>query len=93
VQAARVPAAALGSERVLNFPGLCVTPGEMLDSLERIGGAAARARVRCELDERVARVVCSWPGALDATRALRLGFVADAGIDSVVGEYASERRG
>jgi nucleoside-diphosphate-sugar epimerase len=93
VQAARVPAAALGSERVLNFPGLCVTPGEMLDSLERIGGAAARARVRCELDERVARVVCSWPGALDATRALRLGFVADAGIDSVIGEYASERRG
>ena len=92
VHAARVPPEVLGSDRTLNLPGLCVTTGEMLDSLERIGGAAARGRVRYERDARVARVVCSWPGALDASRALRLGFIADRDVDSVVQQYASERR-
>ena len=87
-----MPPEVLGSDRTLNLPGLCVTTGEMLDSLERIGGAAARRRVRCDLDARVARVVCSWPGALDASRALRLGFIADRDVDSVVQQYASERR-
>jgi nucleoside-diphosphate-sugar epimerase len=89
VHAARVPAPSLGSERSLNLPGLSVTPGEMLDSLERLAGASARARVRVEIDERVSRVVCSWPGALDATRARRLGFIADGHVDDILREYVS----
>ena len=93
VQAARVPAAALERLRVLNLPGLSVTVGEMLDSLERLGGAAARARVRIEIDERVARVVCTWPGALDASRAVHLGFIADRDVDELVRLYMSEQRG
>jgi D-erythronate 2-dehydrogenase len=92
IHAARVPAPALGGQRSLNLPGLSVTPGEMLESLARVAGQAARARVRYEPDERVAGVVCSWPGALDATRALSLGFVADSNLDAVVEQYASERR-
>ena len=93
LHAARVPAAALEGQRVLNLPGLSVTPGEMLDSLGRLGGSEARARVRVEIDERVAHVVCTWPGALDASRAIRLGFMADRNIDELVGEYISEQRG
>ncbi len=88
--AAGISSAELDGERVLNFPGLRVTPGQMLDSLERLAGPAARARVRCEPDDRVARIVASWPGALDATRALRLGFTADRHVDDVVREYMSE---
>jgi D-erythronate 2-dehydrogenase len=88
--AAGMSGAELTGERVLNFPGLRVTPGQMLDSLERLAGPAVRALVCCEPDERVARVVASWPGALDATRALRLGFNADRHVDSVVQEYMSE---
>ena len=93
LHAARVPAAALEGQRVLNLPGLSVTPGEMLDSLRRLGGSEAHARVRVEIDERVAHVVCTWPGALDASRAIRLGFMADRNIDELVGEYISEQRG
>jgi D-erythronate 2-dehydrogenase len=93
VHAARVPAAALAGRRVLNLPGLSVTPGELLDSLERLGGAEARARVRPEIEEGVARVVCTWPGALDASRAIRLGFIADGNVDELVGQYMSEQRG
>jgi len=90
VRAAGVPAARLGSDRALNLPGLSVTAGEMLASLERIGGAAARARVRLERDERVARAMCGWPAALDASRALSLGFTADTGIDAIVRQYVDE---
>jgi nucleoside-diphosphate-sugar epimerase len=93
VHAARVPAAALEGRRVLNLPGLSVTAGEMLESLERLGGADARARVRPEIEDRVARVVCTWPGALDASRAIRLGFIGDGGIDALVGQYIAEQRG
>ena len=87
VHAARLATAVLDGRRTLNLPGLCVTPSEMLASLERLGGAAARARVRCEADQRIVRIVCSWPGALDASRPLRLGFVADRDIDSVVRQF------
>jgi D-erythronate 2-dehydrogenase len=93
VHAARVPAPALEGRRVLNLPGLSVTVGDMLDSLQRLGGAEARARVRPGIDERVAQVVCTWPGALDASRALRLGFIGDDGVDELVGQYMSEQRG
>jgi nucleoside-diphosphate-sugar epimerase len=91
VHAARIATPSLGLHRALNLPGLTVTAGEMLASLERIGGPAARARVRVERDERVARAVLGWPGALDASRALRLGFVADRDVDAVVRQYVEEQ--
>jgi nucleoside-diphosphate-sugar epimerase len=91
VHAARVPTAALGTERALNLPGLSVTAGEMLASLERVGGAAARARVRVEREERVARAMCGWPAALDASRALSLGFSADRDVDAIVRQHVVDR--
>ena len=57
VHAGRVSAASLGGRRTVNLPGLSVTPGEMLDSLERLAGHAVRARVRVEVDPRTARIV------------------------------------
>jgi nucleoside-diphosphate-sugar epimerase len=90
VYAGRIATATLGSERALNLPGLSVTAGEMLESLARIGGAAARAHVTVERDERVARAMCGWPAALDARRALALGFTADRDIDSIVRQYVDE---
>ena len=86
-----MPASALEGDRGVNLPGLCVTPAEMLASLERAAGAAARARVRCEIDPRVAQVVSTWPGALDDRRARRLGFSADRDIDGVIRQYMDER--
>jgi D-erythronate 2-dehydrogenase len=88
--AARIDTARLGMRRMLNLPGLRVTAGEMLDSLERVGGAAARARVRVERDERVARAMLGWPGALDDSRAVLLGFVRDTGIDAIVRQHLAE---
>ena len=87
VYAGRIPAAALEGRRTLNLPGLSVTPAEMLDALERLAGPEARARVRYELDPACARVVCSWPGALDVSRAVRLGCAAETDIDGIVRNF------
>jgi nucleoside-diphosphate-sugar epimerase len=87
VHAGRVPAADLGARRTVNLPGLSVTPGAMLDSLERIAGSAVRARVRVEVDPRTARIVGTWPGAFDISRALALGFTADRDIDDVILQF------
>ena len=87
VHAARVPGEALGPWRTVNLPGLTVTPAEMLDSLERLAGPDARARVRVEIDDRIARLMTAWPGAFDLTRPLALGFTGDAHVDDVVAQY------
>jgi nucleoside-diphosphate-sugar epimerase len=87
VHAARIAVSALEGRPALNLPGLCVTPGQMLDSLERLAGADTRARVRCEIDPRVEPIVCSWPGAFDISGALRLGFSVDRDMDSIVRQY------
>jgi nucleoside-diphosphate-sugar epimerase len=92
IHAARVPASALDGRLAVNLPGLCVTPAQMLASLERIGGSGARAHVRCEIDPHVARVVSTWPGALDDGRARQLGFSADEDCDEVVRQYADRAR-
>lgn len=87
LHAARLPPDALGERRALTLPGLTTTPAEMLASLERHGGAAARALVRCEIDADVTRVVGSWPGAFDVTRARALGFAGDEDIDAIVAAF------
>jgi len=91
VHAARVDTAALGTQRAINLPGLRVTAGGMLDSLERVCGPEARARVRVERDERVARAMCGWPAALDDRRAIGLGFVRDPDVDAIVRQYVQEQ--
>jgi nucleoside-diphosphate-sugar epimerase len=85
--ASALSADALQGRRTLNLPGLCVTAAEMLASLERLGGAAARARVTCVEERRVMDIVCSWPGEFDVRRTLSLGFIADKDFDSVVRQY------
>ena len=90
LHASRVPAAALEGIVAVNLPGLCVTPAEMLASLERAAGPAVRARVRCAIDPPVAKVVATWPGALDDRRARGLGFIADRDIDAVIRQYMDQ---
>ncbi|KAA2213981.1 D-erythronate dehydrogenase [Teichococcus oryzae] len=90
VHALTVEGQALGINRVLNLPGICVTVGEMLDSLERVGGAAPRALVSQQAEQRIIDIVCSWPGNFDVSRPLALGFTRDGDFDSVVRQYKDE---
>jgi nucleoside-diphosphate-sugar epimerase len=92
VHAGSMDTAKLGDNRALNLPGISVSAGELLESLDRVAGPEVRARVRVDRDERVASAMCGWPAALDATRALSLGFTADASVDGIVREYVEDLR-
>ena len=90
VHALAVPGEHIGGWRVLNLPGICVTVGQMLESLERVGGPAPRALVTEEPEQRVIDIVCSWPGDFEVSRPLALGFTRDGDFDAVVQQYKDE---
>ena len=79
------------SAYIADLPGITATPAEMLDSLERLVGAEARARVALTRDARVEAIVCSWPGAFDVTRACALGFDADTDFDAILTQFLADR--
>lgn len=89
-QALVIDVTRLGAWRVMNLPGISVTVGTMLDSLERVGGAEARALVTDVPDERVAAIVTSWPGDFDVARMETLGFERDRDFDSMVRQYRDD---
>jgi nucleoside-diphosphate-sugar epimerase len=80
----------LGSNRLLNLPGMSITVGDMVASLARVAGPEVAARVRWEPDDRIARMVATWPGELAATRARAMGFPCDTDFDAIVRRYISE---
>ncbi|WP_394255817.1 D-erythronate dehydrogenase [Pseudoclavibacter helvolus] len=90
VRALEIDGAELGSWRTLNLPGITVTVGQMLESLERIGGSEVRQLITDVPDQRVRDIVGSWPGDFDVERPLSLGFVRDENFDDVVTQYRDE---
>jgi nucleoside-diphosphate-sugar epimerase len=81
---------AIGSSRAINVPGISVSVREMIASLERIAGPEVAGRVRWERDPGVERIVATWPGAWDTTRARALGFPGDESFDDVIRRYIAE---
>jgi len=82
-----LPSDALGTNRIVNLPGLSISVAEMVATLERIAGPEAVRHIRWERDPRVERIVASWPGAWDTSRARSLGFPSDPDFDRVVRDY------
>src|SRR6187551_1035795 len=76
-------AAGLSPERLgprinLSMPGVSCTVAEQIDSLKRIAGERVTARIRCERDPLIARMVEGWPQRIEAQRARELGFQAES---------------
>jgi nucleoside-diphosphate-sugar epimerase len=84
---------ALGSNRIVNLPGISVTAAEMAAALERVAGSEVARRIRWERDERIERIVASWPGSWDTARARALGFPGDESFDAIVHAYVTEELG
>jgi nucleoside-diphosphate-sugar epimerase len=91
IHAHDLPSARLGANRSISLPGLSVTVGEMVESLGRVAGATAVARIRWERDPRITRLVDTWPGELEAARARALGFPHDDDFDAIVRAYVQGR--
>lgn len=88
-----VSAHRLPSWRVLNIPGISVTVGEMLNSLQLVAGEAARSLVTDEINPAVADIVCTWPGAFDVRQEMALGFTADSSFEDMIKQYQDDVRG
>ena len=91
VRAKAIDAGRFGFTRTVNLPGLSISVAEMIESLGRVVGEAAIARIRYEPDEAIARIVESWPSQFDTKGALDLGFVGDRSFDDVVRAFVTEQ--
>jgi D-erythronate 2-dehydrogenase len=81
---------ALGNCRWVNVPGISVTVGEMVASLERLAGPDVARRVRWQTDPRIDRMVRGWPGAGDNARARSLGFPVDEDVDAIIRRHMDD---
>lgn len=77
----------LGMSRAINLPGLSVTVEAMLEALGQVAGQSVLNRVKVVFDERIDKIVSSWPAAWDDTRAKKLGFRADENFENVIKNY------
>ncbi|MGR3496034.1 D-erythronate dehydrogenase [Citreimonas sp.] len=77
----------IGTQTTLTLPGISVSVGEMLDTLERIAGPEVAARVVGRPDAAIARIVSSWPGRITTPRTQALGFAPNADFAEIVHEH------
>ncbi|HET8725905.1 MAG TPA: D-erythronate dehydrogenase [Alphaproteobacteria bacterium] len=88
VHAHDVDPAAWHDDHTLNLPGITVRVSEMLEALERAGGD--RGLIEHVPDERIARLVRTWPAVIRTARADAMGFHCDSGIDAIIRAYIDE---
>lgn len=77
----------IGLETTLTLPGITVTVGEMVDTLEALAGAEATGRIVSRPDPDIERIVVSWPGQILTPRAEALGFRPNTDFAEIVREH------
>ncbi|HWA13678.1 MAG TPA: D-erythronate dehydrogenase [Burkholderiales bacterium] len=82
-----LPASAWGTNRALALPGITFSVGEGVEALRRIAGDEVARRVVFRKDDRINRMVRSFPGRFRTDRALAMGFRADADIAGILRDY------
>ncbi len=90
LHALALPGEAWGWNRAINLPGLVASMTEEMAALRKFGGEAAVALVRHQPDEKVLKLVRTWAARFDTSRALSMGFKADADFDSIVKAYIED---
>lgn len=85
-----LPADALGAHRGILLNGLAAPVADMVKAVERHGGQQAAGRIEWKADPAIQKIVSSWPTAIDAERARRLGFPVDRDIDEIVANFIAD---
>ena len=80
----------LGPRRIVNMPGISVSVAQMVAALRTVAGDAVADRIRFQRDEAIERIVGSWPGAWELTRAHALGLAADESFEANVRAYIED---
>ncbi len=73
--------------RQINLPGICVTVQQMMDALEKVGGADKLSLLKEKSDPALLPILKSWPTQFDNSLALSLGFQRDQSFEQAVREY------
>lgn len=81
---------AVSDRTPINLPGVSVTAAEMVQALREVAGDEAADRIRWQPDARVERIVGSWPGRWDTSRAARLGLTGDSSFADIVRAYLAD---
>jgi nucleoside-diphosphate-sugar epimerase len=84
IHAAGLDGDKVGPRRNLTMPGIAVTVGEMVESLERVAGADPVKLIDWQPDPFIVRIVDGWPRKFDATRAAELGFTSETDMDQII---------
>jgi len=92
IRAAEMDGDSFGEYRTVNMPGISVTAQQMLQSLEKITNKETVERVQFKLDPSIDKIVSSWPGKLDNTRALQLGFSMDENFDQFITQFITNSK-
>ncbi|KAF2731338.1 NAD-dependent epimerase/dehydratase-like protein [Polyplosphaeria fusca] len=87
LHAMQIPADNFGHFRTVLLPGYTATSGEILDALEQIAGKETRALVKEKRDPTIERIVLSWPAKYDTSRAKKLGFAEDVGLEQTIKDF------
>jgi nucleoside-diphosphate-sugar epimerase len=93
IHAAGLTREQLGPRINLAMPGVSCTVGEQIDALRRVAGDKVAARIRCEPDQLVQRIVAGWAERLDAKRARDLGFQAESTFDDIIRVHIQDELG
>jgi nucleoside-diphosphate-sugar epimerase len=85
-----IDGAALGMQRALNIPGISVTVDEMVEALREVAGDVVAKRIEWKIDPRIEKLVYSWPGRWDTTRAEQLGLAGERSFADVIRSYIED---
>ena len=88
--AATMDTGPLATDRAITVPGLTGTVADQLAALQRAAGPAALKLITRNPDPAVEKIVGGWALEFAATRALNLGFVADASFDDIIATHLAE---
>lgn len=80
----------LETGRTINLPGISVTIAEMVAALEKLSSRETVQLIRWQPDPVVERIVGSWPGRWDVTRATAMGFSCDKDFEAIVRAYIED---
>ncbi|KAF2839964.1 NAD-dependent epimerase/dehydratase-like protein [Patellaria atrata CBS 101060] len=93
IHALEIPREKFGHFRTVLLPGYTATSAEILASLEAIAGKKTRNLVEEKRDESIQRIVLSWPAKYDTSRAAKLGFFEDIGLEQTIKDFVRENTG
>lgn len=90
IHAAGLDKATLGHPVSMTMPGLDITVGEMIATLEKVAGKKVVDRIRREPDPFIQSMVAGWPEAFDTRRALDLGFRSESRFEDIINIFIED---